>query len=272
MKQESQFLFSSIDESSAKGSLSRAVILLKVIAQGSSKGSSLSQLVARTGLPRPTIHRTMDMLMEIGWAYRDPGTQLYNLGPSLAALGYTAISRHAIERIASIYLNDLALTLKQVVYLGVRTGLDHTCIGRYESELTIKEGKGRAGLRYPLGLTPSCMAILARLPLHEIESVINLNLPRYYRIEGFDERGFRSAVKKAIKDGYSTYDGIVLDRSMSGLGVAICDQTGYPIAGIGTTFSTGKLDKDQLNACLAKMQESAQLISGVLQKFHMIES
>ncbi|MCB5190906.1 helix-turn-helix domain-containing protein [Methylobacillus arboreus] len=264
MKNGAQFPFGAITEDLPRGSLNRAAILLRVIAQGSRKGSSLCQLVARTGLPRPTIHRTLDMLAEIGWVYRDPETMLYNLGLSLAALGYTAITRHAIERIAAIHLNELAAILNQVVYLGVRTGLDHTCIGRYESEATVTEGRGRAGLRYPLGLTPSCMAILARLPPHEIEQVVTLNLSRYHRIEGFEETGFRKAVAKAVKQGYSTYDGIILDRSTSGLGVAICDHTGYPLAGIGTTFATGKLTRPQWNACLYQMQKAAQMIAHAL--------
>ena len=87
-------------ESSA-GSLNRAVILLTAIARGSSKGSLLTELVARTALPRPTIHRVLDTLMELGWVERDPQTQRFNLGPDLAALGYSAISRHPIERIAA---------------------------------------------------------------------------------------------------------------------------------------------------------------------------
>ncbi|HWU82780.1 MAG TPA: helix-turn-helix domain-containing protein, partial [Methylophilaceae bacterium] len=51
----------------ATGSLNRAVTLLTTIARGSRKGSTLSELVARSGLPRPTIHRVLDSLIALGW-------------------------------------------------------------------------------------------------------------------------------------------------------------------------------------------------------------
>ena len=243
------------------GSLNRAVILLNAIAQGSRRGSLLTELVARTALPRPTIHRVMDMLMAIGWVQRDEATARFNLGFDLAALGFSAISRHPIERIAATELSTLAESLDQVVYLGVRSGLDMVCIGRYESQSQIQVGKGRVGLRGPLGISPSCMAMLSRLPEDEVQEIVKVNMSRYHRIEGFDERGFRQALGEAMKTGYSTYDGIVLDRTTSGLGVAICDPSGYPVAGIATTYITGWLNEEQRQQCLLQLRLAASAVS-----------
>ena len=249
---------------SAAGSLNRAVILLTAIARGSSKGSSLSELVARTALPRPTIHRVLDTLIEMGWVERDPHTARFNLGADFAALGYSAISRHPIERIAATELSALAERLDQVVYLGVRSSLDMVCIGRYESQSQIQVGKGRVGLRGPFGMSPICLAMFSCLPQDEVQAVIEANLSRYHRIEGFDEKGFRLAVNAAMQNGYGTYDNIVLDRTTSGFGVAICDASGYPIAGIGTTYITGWLNDEQKAQCLALLRQAAHKIAGLL--------
>lgn len=243
------------------GSLNRAVILLRTIAQGSRKGSSLTELAARTSIPRPTIHRVLGMLMDMGWVSRDAKTSRFNLGMDLAALGFSAISRNAIEKIASTHLSILAEQLDQVVYLGVRSSLDMVCIGRYESQSQIQAGKGWVGMRGPLGLSPSCMAMLSKLPESDVDMVINANISRYHRVEGFDERGFRKALGKALANGYSTYDGIMLDRSTSGLGVAICDPNGYPIAGIGTTYITSWLTPKEKDNCLKALQFSANNIA-----------
>lgn len=252
-------------ESGASGSLNRAVTLLTAIARGSSKGSLLTELVARTGLPRPTIHRVLDMLIELGWVERDPETMRFNLGFDLAALGYTAISRHPIERIAATELSALAERLEQVVYLGIRSSLDMVCIGRYESESQIQVGKGRVGLRGPFGMSPACLAMFSRLPREEVEDIIEANLSRYHRIEGFDETGFRRAVDEAMRNGYGTYDNIVLDRTTSALAVPICDGSGYPMAAVGTTFITGWLDEAQRAQCLHALQQSAARIGARLQ-------
>src|SRR5688500_3269534 len=87
------------------GRLYRAVMLLNCVARGSCKGTSLTELVARTALPRPTIHRVLDMLMSIGWIERDEETSRFRLGMDLAALGYSAIRQCPIERIATTELS-----------------------------------------------------------------------------------------------------------------------------------------------------------------------
>jgi len=243
------------------GSLNRTVILLTAIARGSSKGSLLTELVARTSLPRPTIHRVLDALIELGWVERDPVSMRFNLGPDLAALGYTAISRHPVERVAATELGALAERLGQVVYLCVRSSLDMVCIGRYESESQIQVGKGRMGLRGPFGMSPACLGMFSRLPQEEVQAIVAANLPRYHRIEGFDERGFRDALADSMHNGYGTYDNIVLDRTTSGLGVPICDASGYPVAAIGTTYITGWLSEDQRAQCLHELRQAAARIA-----------
>jgi len=257
-------------DASQAGSLNRAVILLTAIARGSSKGSALTELVSRTGLPRPTIHRVLDTLMALGWVERDPVTARFNLGTDLAALGYSAISRHPLERIAATELGALAERLDQVVYLGVRSGLDMVCIGRYESQSQIQVGKGRVGLRGPFGMSPTCLAMFSCLPREEVDAIVRLNMSRYHRIEGFDEQGFHRAVNSALENGYGTYDNIVLDRTTSGLGVPICDTAGYPVAGIGTTYITGWLSRDQQEDCLALLRQAAQRISGRLGETRLV--
>lgn len=243
------------------GSLYRATQLVTAIARGSRQGSRLTELVARTGLPRPTIHRVLDMLIALGWVERDEQSARYCLGAELAALGYSAIAHRPLERLASTELSRLAENLQQVVYLGVRSGLDLVCIGRYESASQIQVGRGHVGMRAPLGISMSCMAIFSRLPPREVEEIVQANMARYHRIEGFDERGFRSTLAQAMERGYGTYDNIVLDRTTSGFGVAILDPAGYPIAAIGTTYITGWLDAAQKQRCLQQLRSTADAIA-----------
>lgn len=248
-------------QTQASGSLNRAVLLINAIARGSRKGSLLTELVARTGLPRPTIHRVLNMLTGFGWVERDEATTRFNLGKDFVALGYSAIIRYPLERIAAPQLSILSEEINQVVYLGVRSGLDMVCIGRYESLSQIMVGRGYVGMRGPLGMTPSCMAMLSAMPVDEVQEIVKANMSRFHRIAGFDETGFHRTLERSIKVGYGTYDNIVLDRTTSGLGVPILDDTGYPIAAIGTTFITGWLSDEQQQNCLEKLQSAALAIS-----------
>lgn len=246
------------------GSLNRASLILAAIARGSRKGSLLTELTQRTGLPRTTVVRTLDNLLELGWVIRTSQETRFNLGRDLAGLGYSAISRNPLERIASVELSQLAVRLDQMVYLVIRSNLDVVCIGRYECKSEIQIGRGSVGLRGPFGMTQSCMGMLSRLPEEEVRAIIEANLPRFYRIEGFDESGFRRTVKEAQRNGYGTFDNIILDRTTSGIGVAIMDSTGDPIAGIGTTYLTGWLDETGQKKCLRELQQAAADIEAKL--------
>lgn len=248
------------------GSLPRAAVVLNAIARGSSKGSLLTELIARESLPRTTVVRTLDALIELGWVVKVENTNRFNLGSDLAALGSSAIARNPLERIADTELSILAERLNQIVYLAVRTSLDMVCIGKYESTSPIQIGRGGVGLRGPFGMTQSCLGMMSRMPADEVYEIIEANLARYHRIEGFDEIGFRQTVEDALKNGYGTYDNIVLDRTTSGIGVAIVDTSGYPIAGIGTTFLTGWLTEGQRQNCILEMRKSAEKIQKLMFK------
>lgn len=245
------------EASDTPGSLNRAAVVLTTIARGSSKGSLLTELISRTGLPRTTVVRTLDALQGLGWVKRNAQTSSFNMGVDLAALGYSAISRNPLERMGETELSKLAEKLNQVVYLAIRSGLDMVCIGRYEGKSVIQVGRGGPGLRGPFGMTQSCMGIMACLPAQEVVEIVEANMARYHRVEGFDERGFRQTVAEALKNGYGTYDNIILDRTTSGFGVAIKDPSGYPMAGIGTTYITGWLNEEQRMTCLEELRSSA---------------
>ena len=246
--------------------MNRAAKILAAIAAGSSKGSLLTELIARTGLPRTTIIRTLEGLIELGWVQQQAGELRFNLGIELTGLAYSAMARNPLERIAATELSKLAEKLNQVVYLSIRSGLDMVCIGRYESRSDIQIGRGGVGLRGPFGMTQCCMGIFAHLTPAEVEAIIEANMGRYYRVEGFDETGFRQTVKEALQNGYGTYDNIILDRTTSGYGVALVDPTGYPIAGIGTTYLTGWLNEKQRSECLQSLQNTASVIQKQLFK------
>lgn len=138
------------------------------------------------------------------------------------------------------------------------------CIGRYDSQSQIMVGRGWVGMRGPLGMSQSCMAMFAKMPIYEVQEIVKTNMPRYHRIEGFDELGFHQTLNEAMKAGYGTYDNIVLDRTTSGLGVAIVDTSGYPVASIGTTYITGWLPEDQKQVCLEQLYIASANISSNL--------
>lgn len=248
----------------AAGSLNRAALILRVLAEGPRQGLSIKELCARTELPRPTVYRVLDLLLALEWVVRERDTSLINLGPELAALGYAAASRFPLERIAATELALLARRLDQTVYLDLRSSLDMVCVGRYEGASQIQVGRGWVGMRGPLGMTPGGMAVLARLPAAERQKIVTANMDRYRTLEGFDEAGFESSLEHSVSLGYGRYDAIILDRTMCGLGVAICDAEARPFASIGVAFMKGWLSAKQLKDWVSDLTKTSERISALV--------
>ncbi|MBN8944783.1 MAG: IclR family transcriptional regulator [Rhizobiales bacterium] len=250
--------------SEASGSLHRSVVLVRAIARGGEAGAALADIVGWTGLPRPTVHRVLDMLIETGWVERDASTRRFYLGQEMVALGLVAAARHPIERLAATELAQLAEDIGQTVYLSVRSGLDIVCAARQESTARIQTLVLKVGSQVPLGRGAGSMAILAALPEAEAEAVIAANRQRYEReTEGFDETAFRGALDAARTAGFASHDSL-FTRGIGGIGVAVRDVAGYPIAAISTAFVADWLDEAQRRCCVARLDEAARRIAALL--------
>ena len=170
------------------GSLVRAVQIVRTIAGHGADGASMVQLVQGTGLPRSTIHRVAQMLLDAGWLERDKESRFF-LGQELFALGVTAAMRHPLERLAAPHLLKLKRAVNQTIYLSIVAGDDAVCIARYEAAVPVQMLVLNVGSRQPLGLGAGGMALLAALPQETVEHVIEVNAhaisARRFRRAGF---------------------------------------------------------------------------------------
>jgi len=145
----------------------------------------------------------------------------------------------------------------QTFYLLLRSGDDAVCVARCESQSQIRTLVLEVGSRQPLGVGAGSMAMLAALPPEEIAHVIESNGPRYQERPAFDEQAFREGVRLARERRYASHEGL-FTRGVSGIGVAVLDQSGYPIAAISTAFISEGLDADQRRRCASRMKAAAE--------------
>jgi DNA-binding IclR family transcriptional regulator len=245
------------------GSLHRAVQLVRAVARGRAAGASLKDLVGATGLPRPTIHRVTQMLIDVGWLERDRENRRFFLGREVHSLGLVAALRHPIERIAAAELARLAHETGQTIYMLTRAGDDSVCVARHESTARIQTLVLQVGTREPLGIGAGSMALLAALPQDDAEQAIMRNMARYRRNERFDEPSFRRALSEARTRGFASHDGLFI-RGVSGIGVAVRDESGYPLAAISTAFVTDWLDTSQREQLARRIEAGAGMIAAAL--------
>jgi DNA-binding IclR family transcriptional regulator len=136
---------------------------------------SLSQLTERTGLPKSTVHRMSDQLVEHRWLERSASG--YRLGIRFFEVGGLVASRTHMRERALPYLQDLQTASKHSVHLGILDGSDVVILeklwGHDSPSLPT-----RVGGRMPAHCTAAGKALLAFAPDNVVEDLISRGLER----------------------------------------------------------------------------------------------
>ena len=136
---------------------------------------SLSQLTERTGLPKSTVHRMADQLVEFKWLERT--TTGYRLGIRFFEVGGLVSSRTHLRERSLPYLQDLQSATRHSVHLGILEGRDVVILeklwGHDSPSLPT-----RVGGRMPAHCTAAGKALLAFAPDKAVEEVLAAGLER----------------------------------------------------------------------------------------------
>lgn len=104
------------DTGAGAGGLDRAAAILAAF-DDTHRELTLAALVARSGLPRSTAHRTADKMIKLGWL--DKPHDRYRIGNRLFELSGLAPVRHELREAVLPYLQDLYTATHTTVQLGV---------------------------------------------------------------------------------------------------------------------------------------------------------
>ncbi|WP_322867493.1 IclR family transcriptional regulator [Aquicoccus sp. G2-2] len=242
------------------GSLYRASVLLREVAAAGEEGCAVAELVARSGMARPTVYRVCAMLQELGWLERNPESRRFTLGSDLAILGLAAQQRHPLESIARPVLEDLSQNIEQTIYFLGRRGNEAVCLARVDGRGPVRTLLLEVGMRWPLGRGAAGMAILAGLPDDQIETVIAKNLP-FLKTE--TEAQLRARVKKTRAVGHAYHRGLILP-GMVGIGAAVHDPAGNPVASVSCSYVADWMDDTAQARCTQAILDTAATISARL--------
>lgn len=135
----------------------------------------LPVLVARTGLPKPTVHRLADELVELGLLERQP--RGYRLGLGLFELGEMVATKADLRETALPFLQDLYEATHETVHLGVRDELDVLYAEKIRGHKGV-DVPSRIGGRLPLSSTGVGKALLAFADSTVIDAVLSRPLRR----------------------------------------------------------------------------------------------
>ena len=245
------------------GGVSRAFGLLRLLGEAGPGGIRLTEIAARAGLPRPSVHRMLRTLAAEGVVAFDVRSKRYTLGLALFVLVAQAGDTLGLRDLARPTLLRLTASLGETLFLLVHNGYDAICVERTAGPLPIRSFTGDIGGRVPLGIGQGSVAILAFLPPAERDEVIRHNLPRMRDIGGPDEASLRAELAQVRRDGHCG-GAAGLIPGMAGLGAPILDQDGRAVAAISIGTTTDRLTPDRA-AVIADMlkREAAGIAQGL---------
>ena len=203
--------------------------VLRVMSEGGN--ARLTDIAAAAELDKATALRLLDVMAREGFVARDAKSKEFTLGPELTVLGAAALRRFDPRPLARPSLMRLAGVFQDSVVLSIRSGVESLCIDVEEGTYPIRANYLNVGSRRPLGVGAGSLALLAWLPDDEREAALETlsgQLERYPRIT---PALLRERVAQARERGYAVLLDVVVER-MGGIGVAILDAEGRPVAAL----------------------------------------
>jgi DNA-binding IclR family transcriptional regulator len=233
-------------------SVRRAIAVLRLVATGQDRGVRLTDVAAMSGLPAPTAHRLLKVLMEETAVEQDPHTRRYRIGHEITLLGLARPGGLAIRAVADPYLAALAADVGDTVFLSVKHGSDSVCIARYLGSHTIQVLSIDVGARRPLGASVSGIALLAGLPPEEAAALTQANAKRL-KAQGRTAREVLAAVEAARRQGH-VYAPQGVMPGTSALAIPIPAPSGSAVGAISIATLADRLQRERIKTVLAAMQ------------------
>ncbi len=240
-------------------SLERGLHILEAF-DGGPNGMTLSEAAKRTGLSRATARRLLHTLTGMGYLKSDGN--LFVLQPRILTLSHAFLS--------SVAVTDLMMPhMEQVIEGSLHVSssasvLDDTDVifvcgvpakGFVRTSMTV-------GLQFPAPLTATGRAMMAQMPVEEMEDILDRSaLTQLTPRTITDRKQLHDIVTEATKKGYATNDG-GLDLTIKSVAVPVFSRDNHCFASISISCHNMDIELDELvEQFLPRLRSAADSIS-----------
>jgi DNA-binding IclR family transcriptional regulator len=220
---------------------------------------SLAQVATLSGLPRPTAHRMLSAMREIGFIEQDARTGSYGLGIRLFELGNIALANMDILREAKPFMDRLSKLSGESSHLGVFNGFEVIVVEREEP--TERQSRGiQPSEASPAHCTGVGKALLAFQRPEVIEQVISAGLKVYTTTTISNPEGLRTELAAIRQRGYAIDDSEhqVWVRCVA---APIRNSSGHVFASVSVTGSADRMTYAKIASLAPLVVQTADSIS-----------
>lgn len=220
---------------------------------------TLVQIANLSGMPRPTAHRMLSAMREIGFIEQDPRTGRYGLGIKLFELGNISLANMEIMREAKPFMDKLSKLSGETSHLGVFNGFEVIVIEREEP--IERQSRGITPIEAsPAHCTGVGKALLAYQRPEVIERVIDFGLKAFTKTTISNPEALRKELAKIRKRGYAidNSEHQVWVRCVAG---PIRNSSGHVFASISVTGPVDRMTDTKISSLAQLIVQTADAIS-----------
>jgi DNA-binding IclR family transcriptional regulator len=226
-------------------------------------GWSLSELSARLGLPKSTLHRFLVGLERHGIMRRNPGDARWRLGHQLFIWGSVAVESTGLRQIAAPVMRELADATGETVLLTEFYRDEVICIEKIETGHSVRLAQEIGAIRAPHA-GASSKIIMAHLAEGDIDAIIrDRGLPKLCDRTITDPDELRIELQRIRERGYAdSYE--ETDRGAWGIATPIRNWRNEVVAGLGIAGPTMRFSETEAQRYVQLCCAAAARISVLL--------
>jgi len=224
---------------------------------------SLTELSARLGVPKSSLHRFLLALETHSILRRDPQDRRWRLGYRPLVWGQLA-AHHTLRLIARPVMERLAAETGETVLLTVYENFEVVCLEKVDSTHEVRLAM-EVGTRRPPHAGASSKILMAYLPETEIQAIIERGLPRLCTNTITDPTELRAELAQIRDRGYAV-SREETDVGAWGVATPIWGPRGEVVAALGIAGPLFRLTRGLTQEYVVKCRQAAEQISHILWK------
>lgn len=241
------------------GATGKAFSVLEVIS-ANPEPTPMPEIIRLTGMTKPTAHRIVNLLVDMGFIERDAFDRGFIEGTNLVGLAFRTLSSAAPRSVRHTVLQGMSEAVGETCNYGVLSGGEVLYLDRVE-------GKWPLGLRFDAGsrVPAHCTAIgkllLSRLPKAELLATVE-SMPRAAYTENTitDVKALINALGDIRRDGIGT-DNQEFMHGVVCVAVPVIGEDGRCFGGIALSAPEARITLNQMLGFVPQMREGAARLS-----------
>lgn len=251
------------------GVVERTAVILRAVAAEGSQGARLRDLAVATGISRPSVHRILQELSDVGFV-QQLEDKSYCLGPELYFLGMSAPSPHIDLGRINTLLQELAQECGDTVYLARRQFDGVNYLIRAEGSYPVKALLVEVGQTKPFSSSYAGLALLAGMPEMEQERVLThrvFDIPEGWLGDVDVETLLRTKLREVHSVGYCSGQSIVYP-GISGMSAPVPNGDLAPVFAVSISATDDRLTPERIALLAPLLQATVKKISHMLSNSH----